>query len=147
NGSRIPLVPVMIRHQNFPPAALEAWGADLEAQPLPLSPPAAKCELDLQFFGTGDALDVTVEYACDLFNAVTVERLLQHHQQVLEELVAAPEQRLSAVSILTVAEQRLLTERHATVQALETRWCVPQLFERQVAATPQAIACIDAEGP
>jgi len=146
DNSHVALAPVMMRHQNFPQATQEAWASNLEVEHLQAAPALAKCELDIQFYGEGETLDATVEYAADLFKAATIERMLQHLQQALETLIAEPERRLSGFSILTEAEQRLFARNNMTTYPLDTRWSVPQLFERQVQATPDAVACIDTTG-
>jgi non-ribosomal peptide synthetase component F len=80
----------------------------------------AKSELDLQFYGEGPELSVVVEYAADLFEPSTIERLLQHHEQVLEQLVTSSELTLTRLPIMTPAEQyRMLTEWNATDRPLE----------------------------
>ncbi len=141
--SQTALVPVMARHQNIPPAPLEAWRGGLETHFLPVGLQTAKCELDFQFFGEGLELTVMVEYAADLFDRGTVERLLRHHEQVLEELVAAPRRRLSTYSILSKAEQDLLLREWATTDStVDEGLSIPELFERQVARTPEGLACV-----
>jgi acyl transferase domain-containing protein len=89
DGSRIPLVPVMLRHQNFPPAALDTWAEGLLVQPLESSERTTASEIDLQFFSDDSGLRVMVEYAADLFAQDTIERMIGHHQQILEALVAS----------------------------------------------------------
>ncbi|MEY2393827.1 MAG: hypothetical protein QOF94_172, partial [Acidobacteriaceae bacterium] len=145
--SQTALVPVMARHQNVPPASLEAWRGGLEVHRLPAELQTAKCELDFQFFGEGLELSVLVDYAADLFDRETIERLLLHHEQVLEELVASPDRRLSDYSVLSKAEHDLLLhEWTATDRYFDEGLSIPELFERQVARAPEALACISEAG-
>ncbi len=59
-----------------------------------------------------------MEYAADLFKPSTIERLLRHHEQVLEQLVAEPALPLSQFPVMAQAEQGLmLKEWNATVCA------------------------------
>ena len=59
-----------------------------------------------------------MEYNTDLFDAATITRLLGHFQTLLEGIVADPEQRLSALPLLTAAErQQLLVEWNDTTRA------------------------------
>ncbi|HVK93232.1 MAG TPA: amino acid adenylation domain-containing protein, partial [Noviherbaspirillum sp.] len=143
--SRIPLVPVMLRHQNFPMAALDTWADGVTVQALAGGEKTTTSEIDLQFFGDGAGLSVTVEYAADLFSPATIERLLQHHQDILTSFIATPALSLSQLAMSSPQERQLLAQCNRTERPLE-RTCVPQLFERQAAATPEALACRSAEG-
>jgi acyl carrier protein len=105
DSSRIALVPVMARHQNLPDSLPESWSGGGEVTQLggtesaaeseadgatsSLAQPVATSELDFQFFGQGKDLEAVVTYAADLFKPATVRRLLQQHQYILEQLVAA----------------------------------------------------------
>jgi non-ribosomal peptide synthetase component F len=124
DNSQAPLVPIVVRHQNFPEVPVHSeWAEGLQMRPLPPSPDStgiAKSELDMQFYGAGAELSVVVEYAADLFKPSTVERILLHHEQVLEQLVTHPELPLTRIAIMTATEQhRMLTEWNATERSLE----------------------------
>jgi non-ribosomal peptide synthetase component F len=110
-------------------------------------PTTAKCEIDLQFFGDGEELTAVVEYASDLFEASTIERLLDHHECVLEELVADPGLRLSGYGVLGSVERRLLLEDWAsTERRYDESSSIASLFERQVSLHAESLACVSAEG-
>ncbi|ELX13938.1 amino acid adenylation domain containing protein [Janthinobacterium sp. HH01] len=86
--SRIPLVPIMLRHQNFPPAEIDGWSDELTVEPVVNGSRMAVSELDIQFFGDGAGLEVRIDYAADLFDHDTVARMMEYHQQILEMLAA-----------------------------------------------------------
>ncbi|SDY35488.1 non-ribosomal peptide synthase domain TIGR01720/amino acid adenylation domain-containing protein [Lysobacter sp. yr284] len=126
-------------------AQLPAWdGLDVRAQPLQLE----NAKFDLSFdwtehrHGDGRAagLQGRVEYASDLFDAATIERLAERLQRVLDAVAADPRLRLSQLPILDDGERaRLLGDwSHGPTVAVDE--LLPQRFERQAAATPQAIA-------
>ena len=145
--SQTALVPVMARHQNVPPAALESWRGGLEVHRLAAELETAKCEVDFQFFGEGTELGVVVEYAAELFERATIERMVRHHEQVLEELVSNGDRRLSMYTILSAAERSLLLDEWvATDRCFDAGLSVPELFERQVEKTPDAPACVSEAG-
>jgi natural product biosynthesis luciferase-like monooxygenase protein/amino acid adenylation domain-containing protein len=139
---QIPLVPVMVRFQNHRETSLSDWPGGLEVRRVPVNQRTAKCELDLEFFGKGRELGVVVEYAADLFEPATIERLLQHHRQVLEELVARPTRRLSEFTVLGDDERGLLEQWGTTAAAPIPDEGVSELFERRVSASPDAPACV-----
>ncbi|MGZ8222346.1 MAG: non-ribosomal peptide synthetase [Methylobacter sp.] len=102
-------------------------------------------QLDLIFklSDTPQGLTGQVEYATDLFETATLERLIGHFQTLLEGIVAEPEARLSDFPLLTESERRqLLVDWNNTATSLPADQCIHELFEAQAAATPQAVAVI-----
>ncbi|MEW6733472.1 MAG: amino acid adenylation domain-containing protein [Acidobacteriota bacterium] len=91
----------------------------------------------------GTKLLVEILYADHLFDRTVVERMQGHLQVLLESIITQPEQRLSAISILTEVErQQLLIEWNQTETVYPQDKCVHQLFEQQVIRTPDAIAVV-----
>ena len=124
-----------------------------EAVPGPLPEPVSRRDLegrlggarfDLAFDVTdlGDDLAVSIEYATDLFAPATARRLGRHLVRVVEQLVADPAARLSTVEILSREEVDELVRGEAAPVAPTT---LVELWRRQVAATPDAVA-LDALG-
>lgn len=88
-------------------------------------------------------LSLDIFYDCQRFDADTITRMLGHFQTLLEGIVAAPEQRLVDLPILTQTEQQqLLVEWNATQTDYPKDLCIHQLFEAQVDRTPNAIAVV-----
>jgi amino acid adenylation domain-containing protein len=86
-------------------------------------------------------LAVTLEYNVGLFDAATIGRTLKHFHTLLEGIVAAPEQCISALPLLTEAEQwQLLGAWNDTTADYPQDRCIHQLFEAQVEQTPDAVA-------
>src|SRR5256885_16509863 len=65
----------------------------------------AKFELTLNLTNTTQGLHCEVEYATDLFESETIERLLEHWQVLLTAVVAQPEQRICDLPLLTATER------------------------------------------
>ncbi|HEV7668968.1 MAG TPA: amino acid adenylation domain-containing protein, partial [Thermoanaerobaculia bacterium] len=113
-------------------------------------------KFDLSFFATesGEGLATAVEYNTGLFDPTTIDRLLAHYQILLEGLVADPEQRLSALPMITEAEKvQLLAEWSgqdisiAADDRIEREWrtaCLHDLVLAQAKRTPEATAVIGA---
>ncbi|AEV85005.1 thioester reductase [Actinoplanes sp. SE50] len=136
--SRNPLFQIMfdVQHLDRFPATL--GGAAIEA----LRAGAAVAKFDLTLTvqqRAGDRLRCVFEYATELFDAATVDRLAGHYLRLLAGVVADPDVRLSEVDLLGEQDRRLL--RQGAPAPREPR-CVPQLFEEQVARTPYAIAAV-----
>jgi amino acid adenylation domain-containing protein/non-ribosomal peptide synthase protein (TIGR01720 family) len=86
-----------------------------------------------------DRLHLHLAYDPALFDATTVRRLAAHLARLLTALAAEPDRPIGAVPMLDAAEQRALTE-WAGDPVPQVRATLPELFERQAAATPDAIA-------
>jgi amino acid adenylation domain-containing protein len=94
---------------------------------------------------SASGLQGQIEYATDLFDASTVERLSEHLVRLLEGVVACPESRISQLPLLGEAErQRLLVHWNDTAREYPQR-CVQELFSEQAARTPGAPAVIFGE--
>lgn len=149
---RAPLVPIMVRHQNYPEASFQgvAQALGLEMETVAERDRDAKCDLDIQFYGDASNLEVVFEYASDLFFASTIQRMLAHFQQALEEILQEPGRALSSFGSITQAEERLFAQWNSgagtDTPAAQASPGVVRLFEQQVTRTPHAMACIDRRG-
>lgn len=85
----------------------------------------------------------SIEYAADLFESDTIERLAGHLRQALTAMVTSPETRLSEINMLTAAERhQLLVEWNNTATDYPAHKCIHELFEEQVKQSPDAVAVI-----
>lgn len=120
----------------------------LELSPLRVESLAAQFDLSLFIEITEPGLIASFEYNTDLFEAATITRMLGHFQNLLEGIVANPEQRLGELPLLNAAEQhQLLVEwneegRRQEAGGTGLDLCVHQLFEVQVERTPDAVAVV-----
>jgi amino acid adenylation domain-containing protein len=139
--SRNPLFQVMFVLQNVPDAALEMEG--LKVSSLPLESHSAKFDLTLSVRESAQGFQTDWEYASDLFDAVTVKRMAQHFERLLEAVVADPDRRISELPILTEAEKhQLLVEWNDTDAEYPRDKCVHELFGNQAEKTPDAVAVL-----
>jgi len=119
----------------------------LQAQDVNTRMETAKFDLSLFFFEEADGLSGELEYNTDLFEKATIERWAKHLNILLEGIVAHPEQRLSALPLLSEGErQELLNRWSETSSPIAASKCIHQLFEEQVERRPNAIALVSAEG-
>ena len=143
NQSYSPLVQVMLnwRDRDDQPQFIGLPGLVTEA--LLAQPKIAKFDLALTLDRHGNEIQLETEYSTDLFDEDRIERLAGHLRTLLEGVVANVEQRLSALPILTRAERdQLLYAWNATQAVFPADKCVHELFEAQVAKSPDAIAVI-----
>ncbi|MFN6486985.1 MULTISPECIES: amino acid adenylation domain-containing protein [unclassified Nostoc] len=91
----------------------------------------------------GEKLFLGIDYDSKRFDAATIDRILVHFQTLLENIVNHPEQRISDLSPLTVAERHeLLVEWNNTQKKYSQDKCIHELFEAQVERTPDAVAVV-----
>ena len=145
--SRSPLFQAMFALQNTPQVA-QGTQSGLELPGLRLSgvggeSATAKFDLSAEFSEDRQGqLHYTLTYATSLFDRATIERMGQHLQRLLEAVAETAEQKLGAVSILTEAEQAQLRDWAVEAVAEVPTQCVHELFEVQVARTPDASAVV-----
>lgn len=116
----------------------------LEASPFELNRDTAKFDLMLSFAESrGGDLRGTFQYASDLFEAATIERMAVHYQQLLRTVVDHPERNIGELSMLSGDEKhQLLVEWNQTQQEYAPAGSLHQLFEEQVARRPEAVALV-----
>ncbi|GHO82466.1 non-ribosomal peptide synthetase/type I polyketide synthase [Dictyobacter formicarum] len=140
--SRAPLIQVLLRLPNAPMAPISV--ADLTLNVLPMNVETADQDLTLDMIELPDSIEATIEYHTALFAPATIERLLRHWQTLLEAIVSNPQARLSQLPLLTSAESRLIQTEwnspHIKFPDDHSPIFVHELFEQQVAQTPDAIA-------
>jgi len=151
------LVPLVIRHQNFPRTHLDKTlpgGVKFGAYPgyegyrtATGNDAIARCEVELSYTGDRKKLEVEVMYASDLFLPATIERLLHHHEQILRSMMASGKCRLSDLTMLTDTDrQRLFVDYNHTAHPFDRSQNFITRWSEQVQRTPEAIACHDMHG-
>src|SRR2546421_553101 len=137
-ANRSPLFQVMFAFQNMPEPQLAVNG--VKFAPINVENETAKFDLTLEVQEAPDGISVSFEYARDLFATETIERMLAHYRNVLVAIVSDPAQSVDELQLLSDEEQhRLLFEWHANGVETSSETCVHNLFEAQVAITPNAI--------
>ena len=161
-GSTNPLVPIVMRHQTFPRTPLNvplpgavSFGSypdpeesdDAVRDLLEREHVPARCELELSYSGGADELTVEVVYASDLYDRKAVERLLAHHQRVLEGMFGDPNQRVLQLPLLRDSDVQKLTRQFNRAPLTRApAWSFVERFDAQVERAPAAVACWDERG-
>ena len=96
--SRSPLFQVMFMLQNARAETLRLPG--LEASEVGGDDETAKFDLTLGLAEINGELSGSLQYNVDLFEAATIERLVQHYELLLAGIVSDPERQLSATAIV-----------------------------------------------
>ncbi|MBW4506974.1 MAG: amino acid adenylation domain-containing protein [Scytonematopsis contorta HA4267-MV1] len=133
--SRHPLFQVWFALHNTPMPPLEV--SDITLTRLMVDAGTVQLDLSLDMEDTSDGLVGWIEYSTDLFNTETINRMIGHFTTLLESIVSNPEQTLTDVPILTPVErQELLINLNNTHSDNFQSKCIHELFEEQVARTP-----------
>ncbi|MCP4047630.1 MAG: AMP-binding protein, partial [Gammaproteobacteria bacterium] len=138
--SHHPLFQVMLVLQNTEAAPLELPGLDIT--PLNSEYPIAKFDLTLNVVEQDGQFECVWEYATDLFEAATIERMAGHFEILLTALVENPEQSISQLPMLTDNEIRQLHTWNETTTDYPADKTIVDLFELQVETTPDNIAVV-----
>ncbi|TCO54192.1 non-ribosomal peptide synthase/polyketide synthase [Actinocrispum wychmicini] len=137
--SRSPLFDVMVVLQNVLDEATVFPGLDVTDVELPVV--TAGFDLTIEFRElTEGGLHGTVTYNADLFEPATVERLANCLTILLDAVGADPDGPVAAIPLLPESPEWNDTD-HAAPDVP-----VPDLFEAQVARTPNAVAIVDRNG-
>ena len=137
--SYAPVFQVALNVKSFPVSMPDIAGLTLEE--FDFDPGTARLDITLDFTERPDHLDCRFEYNSDLFDRETMDRICGHFRQLLQAVVANPDQRVFELPLLTQDEQRqILVEWNNTKATFEIDKNVQQLFECQVNHTPNAVA-------
>ncbi|MEH1937183.1 MAG: amino acid adenylation domain-containing protein [Nostoc sp.] len=151
NLSHNPLFQVMFSFHDSPMPDLSLPGLDISLHE-PISNKSAKFDLDFLVIPRSEqcvqngsktgakGITLILEYNSHLFDAATIQRMLEQYQTLLEGIVANPEQRVSQLPLLTQTQQQLLVEWNQTHREYPAKECIHKLFAAQVELTPDAIA-------
>jgi amino acid adenylation domain-containing protein len=134
-----PLFQVMFALQNAPVESLEI--RNLRLRPVSAAGTTAKFDLTLNLQEHDGGLSGTVEYATDLFDAATIDRLTVHYERLLTAALTTPELMAWELPLLTGAERhQLLWEWSDTARSFPREATVHALFAEQAELRPAAVA-------
>ncbi|MGW6913440.1 condensation domain-containing protein, partial [Kitasatospora sp. NPDC054939] len=138
--SRTPLFQVDFILQQDRATAFDLPGLDVEVL---TGSRTSKFDLTMELLeGADGSLTGTLVFAAALFEHATVERLAGQFLQLLESVTAEPAAPVALAQLLPAAELELLTGAWATAVEAPVDATVHEVFERQVAATPDAVAVV-----
>ena len=141
NLSHNPMFQVMLTLHNTESADLALPG--LQVGYLNHEQTLTPFDLSLDVYETDEGLRIRWELATDIFTSERIECMAVHMERLLESAVAAPEQAIHTLAMLTEQEQNTLLHSFNGVQ---TPYAYGQtmhgLFEAQVQAQPEAVAVV-----
>ncbi len=135
--SRFPLAQVMFNVTN---AAMHSIGFDgLHWEAMVLDRGGAQFELSVSV-DTQVTRSLIVEYNTDLFDRLTIERIVAQYFTILEAAAVAPATHIGALTLLPAEQLALLHDWNATAAPYPSNATFVQIFEDQAVRTPDALA-------
>ncbi|WP_218970346.1 non-ribosomal peptide synthetase, partial [Shouchella patagoniensis] len=138
--SRHPLFQIMFVLQNSPTPLNELSNLNMSVREL--DPGISKFDLTVRATELEDHLSVAWEYNVDIFEESMMNKMMNHFQVLLEEVVNHPEYKLSEFSLLTKEEKGQLQQWNQTERSIPEEMCIHQLFEKQVAKNADKLAVL-----
>ncbi|HEX8391098.1 MAG TPA: amino acid adenylation domain-containing protein, partial [Longimicrobium sp.] len=138
--SRSPVFQVSLVLQNAPTPPMEMAGLRLRLDNL--SSATSKFDLALEFTEDADGLAGEAEYAADLWDRSTVERMAAQLAQVLDAAIARPTLPIHRISLLPSSEAEKVTRAWTTGGAAVPSRPVHRAFEAAAARAPEAVALV-----
>ncbi|MGH3874274.1 MAG: amino acid adenylation domain-containing protein [Pseudonocardiaceae bacterium] len=136
--SRTPLFQAMVILQNNTLQPPDFSGLEIDDLALPTI--TASFDVTVEFQESGAVLHGAMSYNTDLFDAVTIKRMVGHLLVLLDGIATDPDQPVARLPLLTEPERhQLCTEWNDTHRVIPpVVW--PELFQDQVTRTPDAVA-------
>ncbi|WP_454620848.1 amino acid adenylation domain-containing protein [Bradyrhizobium cenepequi] len=134
-----PLFPVMFILQS---ASIEAAAfPGLSTRRLEIDPHISRFDITLELVETDGRFSGFFEYSTDLFDASTIAGMAAHFERLLKAIIADPEERISRLPLLSLAERRrALTDCSGAEADFGAFHDLCESFDRQVAHAPEAVA-------
>ncbi|MFH6945822.1 non-ribosomal peptide synthase/polyketide synthase [Flavobacterium sp. FlaQc-49] len=141
--SMSPLFQVMFVLQNTPEGSGELDLKDLTLSNYEFDTVTSKSDLMLNVSEKKNGIALDVVYCTALFDKVTIDRMLQHYQELLAGIVNNINQPIDSLLMLTAKEEdQLLNVFNNTAVEYPKDKTIVALFEEQVKNTPDAIAVV-----
>ncbi|MFD5246239.1 non-ribosomal peptide synthase/polyketide synthase [Amycolatopsis sp. NPDC058340] len=137
--ARHPLFQVMVVYLPEAEDGLKLPG--LRAEQEDFAQGVAKFDLEFGFLENGDGISGAIEYSADLFDHATAESFARRLVTVLEQVAADPAIPVGDLDVLGEDERTLLGQWNDTSHDVRSS-TLPELFEAQVARTPDAPAVV-----
>jgi aspartate racemase len=119
---------------------------DLEPSHLEFHNSSAQFDLSLTMMDSADRISGSFSFNADLFEKDTISRMAGHFEMILQGMASDLEQKICDLPLLSEPErEQILVEWNRTDADYPSDSCIHELFEKQAAETPTAIA-VEFEG-
>ncbi|MDA1677504.1 non-ribosomal peptide synthetase [Bacillus cereus group sp. TH152-1LC] len=115
---------------------------DLEVQPVDIKLEVSRVDFSLHVDESKEGINLHIEYSSELYKRETIQQLIRHFINLINELMDNPNQFISDVSLLTQEELDLLLKgpNQHYLEDINTIQSIHRRFEQQVINHPNEIA-------
>ncbi len=138
--NRNPLFDVMFAYQSE--QMTDVMFGDKKAELLPVPITTSKYDFTFNVMPRKDDVVIMAEYCTDLYKKHTIQRFINGYKLILEQLLNGKTQLMDISAITEQERNKLLYEFNDTAVDYPKDKCVHELFEEQVAKTPDKVAVI-----
>ncbi|MGH9348635.1 MAG: amino acid adenylation domain-containing protein [Vicinamibacterales bacterium] len=135
-----PLIQIDFTLHDFALADVVLPGA--AASPLAIDIGVSRFDLEINLHPDGGRIAGTVQYDTDLFDAATVERLLEHYDRVLDAASREPRSVIADIPLVDEGERAQLAGWNATAREFPLDRPLIDLVLEQASRTPDAVAAV-----
>ncbi len=139
-----PLFSVDFVLQNAPQEVLKIGGLSFTGFSVDYA--VAKFDLTLAFLESKAGIDGIAVYAEDLYDRLTIERMMGHLLEVLKAMLADVKQRIGDVGLLTEVERQQMLVDWSGARRDWGELYAHRVFEQQVERSPDAVAVMSETG-
>lgn len=102
------------------------------------------CKMDLLFtFEAGEEVEMGIEYNRDIYNEITIRRLMEHFVHLLEDSIRYPDKPLNQLEFLSEKEKnQLIVELNKTAVDYPGETTIVDLFEEQASLLADKTALV-----
>lgn len=116
--------------------------SNVEFDYLPTNMPIAKFDITLSLINYGDRLEGEIEYNTDLFETSTIKKMLQHYKNIINGVLANPQNKISKIPMLAQDDWQWLEGVNQKPVDYKNNLTIHQWVEAQTKKTPDNIAVI-----
>ncbi|QTL38542.1 amino acid adenylation domain-containing protein [Xenorhabdus budapestensis] len=132
-----------VYQQAMPQSESPALGKLTSAEHLTQYSQTGEYEFMLEVVEAAETFTLNIKYNPSLYRQSTALRVIEHLERLLQEVVEQPERKLIDFPLMDQKESvQILEEWNRTSVNLGDACCVHELFEQQVAKTPEAVAVV-----
>lgn len=106
-----PLFQVEFAFHNTPQSSLQLNGIKIDK--IEIEETVSKFDISLSFEKVAAQLEGLFEFNTDIFSMLTIQRLAKHYVQLIENILANPQTKLNALTLITDEENELLLKHWA----------------------------------
>ncbi|MCW8928795.1 MAG: amino acid adenylation domain-containing protein [Gammaproteobacteria bacterium] len=139
--SHTPLFQVMFVLQSQQTETLKLNDVDVEF--IPYNNKTAKFDLTFNVEEVQGALEINLEYNCDLYKKETIQQLLKHYEAALKAMTYDLEQNVDKISLLSLMEKKqILFDFNQAHFVNHSNSCLHHLFEQWAIQNPEQRAVV-----